>query len=104
MCRAVLDRFPDLLYSISYTTRPPRKGEQHAVDYHFIDPVEFKRGIEGGKWAEWAQVHGTTFAAAYLPYSRAGREVTHDLADACFGGDQVRARAHVRAHPEVCGD
>ena len=64
LCRAVLDRFPDLLYSISYTTRPPRNGEQNGVDYHFIAKDIFIKGIARGQWAEWAQVHGNYYGTS----------------------------------------
>ncbi len=64
LCRAVLDRFPDMLYSISYTTRQPRKGEQDEVHYHFIAKDEFKKGIEGGRWAEWAKVHDNYYGTS----------------------------------------
>jgi guanylate kinase len=57
LCRAVLDRFSDLVYSVSYTTRSPRSGEQNGVDYHFIVKDEFEKGIAHGRWAEWAEVH-----------------------------------------------
>jgi len=57
LCHALLERFRDLAYSISYTTRPPRSGELNGVDYHFIVKVEFEHGIACGRWAEWAQVH-----------------------------------------------
>jgi len=57
LCRAVLDRFTDLVYSVSYTTRSPRSGEQKGVDYHFIVKDEFEKGIASGRWAEWAEVH-----------------------------------------------
>ena len=57
LCRAVRERFADLVYSISYTTRPPRGGEQNGVDYHFIAKDEFEKGIASGRWAEWAEVH-----------------------------------------------
>ena len=57
LCRAVLDRFPDMLYSISYTTRPPRTGELNGVDYYFIAKEEFEKGIARDRWAEWAEVH-----------------------------------------------
>jgi guanylate kinase len=57
LCRAVLDRFTDLIYSVSYTTRWPRSGEQNGVDYHFIVKDEFEKGIVSGHWAEWAEVH-----------------------------------------------
>ena len=58
LCRAVRDRFADLVYSVSYTTRAPRSGEQNGKDYHFITKDEFERGIAHGRWAEWAEVHG----------------------------------------------
>ena len=57
LCRAVLDRFSDLVYSVSYTTRSPRSGEQNGVDYYFIAKDEFEKGIARGRWAEWAKVH-----------------------------------------------
>jgi guanylate kinase len=57
LCRAVLDRFPDLVYSVSSTTRSPRGGEQNGKDYHFITKDEFEKGIARGRWAEWAEVH-----------------------------------------------
>jgi guanylate kinase len=57
LCRAVLDRFTDLVYSVSYTTRSLRSGEQKGVDYHFIVKDEFEKGIASGRWAEWAEVH-----------------------------------------------
>lgn len=64
LCRAVLDRFSNLLYSISYTTRPPRNGEQNGVDYHFIAKDEFERGIARGRWAEWAEVYGNYYGTS----------------------------------------
>ena len=75
LCRAVLDRFPDLLYSISYTTRPPRNGEQNDVDYHFITKDIFIKGIARGQWAEWAQVHGNYYgtSADFIDRGLAGR-------------------------------
>ena len=58
LCRAVLNHFPDLVYSVSFTTRPPRGREQNGVDYYFISQDEFKKGIVRDRWAEWAEVHG----------------------------------------------
>ncbi|MFZ2633258.1 MAG: guanylate kinase [Desulfosalsimonadaceae bacterium] len=57
LCRAIRDLFSDLRYSVSYTTRPPRTGEQEGQDYFFISADEFKNNIERNTWAEWAQVH-----------------------------------------------
>ncbi len=47
-----------LNYSVSVTTRKPRKNEQDGKDYYFVDEDIFKRNIKDGKFAEWALVHG----------------------------------------------
>ena len=57
LCGAVRQQFSDLAYSVSYTTREPREGEQEGRDYYFITADEFKLGINQGRWAEWAKVH-----------------------------------------------
>jgi guanylate kinase len=49
---------PNLVYSISATTRPPRKGEINGKHYFFITEDEFKRKISKSEFAEWAVVHG----------------------------------------------
>ena len=82
LCRAVRNRFPDLLYSISYTTRLPRKGEQNGVDYHFITKEAFEKGISESQWAEWADVHGNYYGtpAEFLDKSIAsGQDVLLDI-------------------------
>ena len=82
LCRAVRDRFADLQYSVSYTTRSPRSGEQNGVDYHFITAREFENGIQSGRWAEWARVHGNYYgtSAAFLDKTRAaGRDIVLDI-------------------------
>ena len=82
LCREVRRHFPDMLYSVSYTTRKPRKGEQDGIDYHFIDKNEFKIRIDHGKWAEWARVHGNYYGtdATFLDEGlRAGHDILLDL-------------------------
>jgi guanylate kinase len=64
LCRAVLDHFPDMRYSISYTTRQPRQGERDGVHYFFVTRDEFKKGIDRGRWAEWAQVHDNFYGTS----------------------------------------
>ncbi len=68
LCGLLRARRPDLRYSISYTTRPPRPGEADGVDYFFIDEAGFTQGIAEGRWVEWAQVHGHYYgtAAAFI--------------------------------------
>lgn len=49
---------PTTVLSISCTTRPPRNGERHGVDYYFTSREEFQRKIDAGEFLEWAPVHG----------------------------------------------
>jgi guanylate kinase len=62
--QAALNHFPDLIFSVSYTTRKPRSGERAGVDYHFINRPEFEKGIAEGRWAEWAKVHGNYYGTS----------------------------------------
>ncbi len=64
LCNAILNKFPDLRYSISYTTRTPRNGEQNGVDYYFISKDEFQNNIKQNTWAEWAEVHGNFYGTS----------------------------------------
>ncbi len=64
LCTAVRRHFGDLAYSVSYTTRAPRPGEQHGRDYFFITEVEFQQGIAAGRWAVWARVHGNLYGTS----------------------------------------
>jgi guanylate kinase len=82
LCRALLDHFTDMIYSVSYTTRPPRKGEKDAVDYHFISLEEFNNGVIDRKWAEWAEVHGHYYgtSAEFLDKGLStGKDILADL-------------------------
>lgn len=64
LCNGLRNRFPDLLYSVSHTTRQPRAGEKEGVDYHFVDVKTFKAGIKAGKWAEWARVYDNYYGTS----------------------------------------
>ncbi|MGD8304807.1 MAG: guanylate kinase [Desulfobacterales bacterium] len=82
LCREVHRQFPQMLYSVSYTSRKPRSGERDGIDYHFIDTDEFKHGIDAGRWAEWALVHGNYYgtSADFLDEGlQAGKDILLDL-------------------------
>ena len=64
LCNAVLKVIPDIVFSVSYTTRPPRPGERQGIDYYFISRAEFEQKIKGGKWAEWARVHDNYYGTS----------------------------------------
>ncbi|MEU8899736.1 guanylate kinase [Nocardia sp. NPDC048505] len=56
--RCVRERLPQLVFSVSATTRAPRPGEVDGRDYRFVSRVEFDAMIEAGELLEWADIHG----------------------------------------------
>jgi len=59
--KALFNTLDNLEYSISCTTRSPRKGEKDGLDYRFISPGSFRRLAEEGMFLEWAEVHGNLY-------------------------------------------
>lgn len=58
---AIRDRVPDIFYSVSATTRPPRPGERDGVDYYFLSREEFERDVAAGAFLEWANIYGDLY-------------------------------------------
>lgn len=56
--RSVFVRMPELIYSVSATTRKKRRGEKEGVDYFFISEAEFMDKIQANEFAEWEQFYG----------------------------------------------
>ncbi|MFD6354554.1 guanylate kinase [Nocardia tengchongensis] len=56
--RCVRERLPELVFSVSATTRAPRPGEVDGQDYHFVTRDRFDAMIDGGEMLEWADIHG----------------------------------------------
>jgi guanylate kinase len=82
LCQAIRRHFPDMLYSVSHTTRLPRPGEAQGIDYHFIAKDEFMHLIESGEWTEWAEVHGNYYgtSASFLNQAlAAGKDILLDI-------------------------
>lgn len=61
VCSALRKRMPELIYSVSATTRAPREGEKEGVNYFFKTVSEFKRMIENDELIEWAQYVGNYY-------------------------------------------
>lgn len=57
----ILEKYSQLEWSVSYTTRTMREGEVHGDDYFYISVEEFKKKIENNDFAEWAEVHGNYY-------------------------------------------
>jgi len=91
LCKELIDFFPDLGQSISFTTRSPRNGEADGRDYHFVTAGRFEEMIGRNQFAEWAEVHGNRYgtALATLDEARAaGRDLLLDID--CQGARQLR--------------
>ncbi len=56
--KGLLQRHPEIWYSVSATTRPPRPGEEHGVDYLFVSEEEFARIDAEGGFLEAFDVYG----------------------------------------------
>jgi guanylate kinase len=72
----------DYYFSISTTTRPPRDGEKHGVDYYFVSKDEFEEDIKAGGFLEYATVHGNYYGTSLKPVNRAldeGKLVIFDI-------------------------
>jgi guanylate kinase len=61
LIREALEAVPELAYSVSATTRPPRPGEVDGEHYVFLSREEFERLIEEGKFLEWAPYSGNLY-------------------------------------------
>ena len=93
LCREIRLRLPDLAYSVSVTTRPPRPGEIDGVDFRFVGEPEFRAMLGAGELAEWATVHGNLYgtrARVLEDALAAGRDVLLDIDTQ--GAAQLRAR------------
>ena len=57
ICKALLNKNDEIKLSVSATTRKPRNGEVHGVNYFFIEKEEFTKMIENGEFLEYAQIY-----------------------------------------------
>lgn len=64
LVRALMERQPELRFSVSYTTRPQRPGEQDGQHYHFVTREEFAHMQAAGAFLEHAQVFDNCYGTA----------------------------------------
>jgi guanylate kinase len=93
VARHIRENYPDVLLSVSATTREPRPGEVDGVDYYFVDDAEFDRLVANHELLEWARVHNShRYGTPRTPIERAlteGRSVLLEID--LQGARQVRA-------------
>ena len=93
LCREVRLLLPDLAYSVSVTTRPPRAGELDGADFVFVSEASFRDMLVRGEFAEWATVHGNLYGTRARVLDEAlaaGRDVLLDIDTQ--GAEQLRGR------------
>lgn len=80
--RALLESNPDVIISISATTRARRAGEVHGQDYYFVTPDEFREMVDQGQMLEHAKVFDHYYGTPREPVERAlssGQDVIFDI-------------------------
>jgi guanylate kinase len=91
VAQRLLREVPGLEFSVSYTTRQVREGEQDGQDYYFVTPRQFDSMVEQDEFLEWAAVFGERYGTGLGPTRRAlgaGRDVLLDID--IQGAQQVR--------------
>ncbi|HPN84678.1 MAG TPA: guanylate kinase [Victivallales bacterium] len=82
ICKALRKKDPKLHFSVSCTTRAPRKGEKDGIEYYFISQADFKKKIQSGAFLEHAKVHSNyygTLKSEVISRIRSGIDVLLDI-------------------------
>lgn len=105
LCNRLLSEMPDIVYSVSCTTRPPRKGERDGKDYFFLSEEAFRERIARGEFLEFALVHGHLYGTLRRTVEealRAGRDVLMDID--VQGAAQIRTIARAAPAGDILKD
>lgn len=78
LVRNLMERDPNLIFSVSYTTRPPRGQEQEGHEYHFVSREAFIEMKDRGEFIEWAPVFDD-FYGTHRRYVDQGRAEAKDV-------------------------
>ncbi|MCR4941787.1 MAG: guanylate kinase [Campylobacter sp.] len=86
----------DLYFSISSTTRTPREGEKHGINYYFTSKDKFKQDIKDGNFLEWAYVHKNYYGTPLKPIIQAFAEGKIAIFDIDVQGFEIARRKFPR--------
>lgn len=92
LMQTLLQRHPELYYSVSVTTRSPRSGEINGKNYYFISRSQFEQLVAQGEFLEWAEFAGNYYGtprAAVLEHIQSGTLVVLEIE--LEGARQIRA-------------
>ncbi len=90
----LLTRFPQLRFSVSATTRPPRPGEVHGRDYFFLSRQQFEAFIRAGKLVEYEEIFGHLYGTLRMPVEEALRRGEYLLFDIDVKGSLALREAY----------
>ncbi|MDR1555261.1 MAG: guanylate kinase [Campylobacteraceae bacterium] len=82
LIKEVLRHIPNAIFSISTTTRTPRREEIHGINYFFTNKESFQKDIDEGLFLEWANVHGNFYGTSIrqiTEYLTSGKLVVLDI-------------------------
>jgi guanylate kinase len=95
LTRMLQERYPELRFSVSHTTRQPRAKEVDGRDYHFVTRQRFCELALADAFLEWAEVHGNLYgtSVAEIDKARATPGCRGMIFDIDFqGARQIRAK------------
>lgn len=98
LTNALRQRFPDIRFSVSHTTRKARSNEQDGREYHFVSRERFVELITQGAFLEWALVHDNFYGT-----SRDEVELARDRRCLLFDVDYQGARQIKVRCPDAVG-
>jgi guanylate kinase len=64
ICQRFMQSCPEIKFSVSYTSRPPRPNEVNGKDYYFISREEFQVRIDQGEFVEWVENYGNLYGSS----------------------------------------
>ena len=80
--KAMLTKYPSMLFSVSATTRPKRETEVDGIDYFFLPRQDFERRIAAGELVEWEEIYGNLYGTLKAEVDKAlttGRTMLFDI-------------------------
>lgn len=80
--KAILAKYPSMLFSVSATTRPKRETETDGNDYYFLARDEFERRIKSDELVEWEEIYGNLYGTLKSEVDKAlasGKSMLFDI-------------------------
>jgi guanylate kinase len=82
LCQRLMQAYPEIKFSVSYTSRTPRPNEVNGKDYYFISREAFQERIDRGEFIEWVENYGNLYGSsrkAMEEFIRDGRDLLLDI-------------------------